>query len=123
MSSCAVPAVDSCVMLTTRLYIVVKDGSSGGLSIPRMRRSVSRSSGFVVCSNLFDHSHSRMSTPFNGKLTMVGFFSSTKLFDVKRLMCIMMKGGSLVSLYCRNLPALSCVVCPLNLANTSEIGT
>ena len=54
---------------------------------------------------------------------MVGFFSSTKLFDVKRLMVKMIKGGRRVSLYRRSLPAVSCVVRPLNLASTVEIGT
>ena len=42
------------------------------------------------------HSQSASSTPRRGKFTMVGFFSSTKLFLVNRLMWRMRYGGSAV---------------------------
>ena len=61
--------------------------------------------------------------PLRGKLIIVGFFSSTKLLDVKRLIVKIIKGGKRVNLYLRNLPAVSCVVWPLNFASTVEMGT
>lgn len=48
VSSCAVPAVDSCVMFATRLYIVVNDGSSGGFSIPEYQTNTGRSATRVL---------------------------------------------------------------------------
>lgn len=54
---------------------------------------------------------------------MVGFFSSTKLFLVNRLMWRMRKGGRRVILYRRRTPLDSCVVKPLYLARTVEMGT
>lgn len=47
------------------------------------------------------------STPLNGKLTIVGFFSSTKEFFVNRLMCRIKNGGSLVILNLRRTPPAS----------------
>lgn len=46
------------------------------------------------------HPQSLSSTPRRGKLTMVGFFSSTKLFLVNRLMCNIRYGGRAVR-WCR----------------------
>jgi hypothetical protein len=44
------------------------------------------------------YAHSRKSRPRSGKVTMVGFFSSTKLFFVKRLKCSMIYWGMRVHL-------------------------
>jgi hypothetical protein len=48
------------------------------------------------------NAHSRKSSPRRGKLTIVGFFSSTKAFLVNRLKCKMMYGGRRVHLYRRS---------------------
>jgi hypothetical protein len=54
---------------------------------------------------------------------MVGFFSSTKLFFVNRLMCRMRYGGSAVR-WCRfSVGPNSCVLLPSNLARMAESGT
>jgi hypothetical protein len=57
-----------------------------------------------------------MSTPRRGKLTIVGFFSSTKLFLVNRLVWRIRYGGSRSSLCRLSVSPNSCVVLPSYLA-------
>lgn len=69
------------------------------------------------------YSQSCRSIPFSGKLTIVGFFSSTKLLLVNLLIVKIKKLGNFVNLYLRNFPAVSCVFTPLYFSKMVEMGT
>lgn len=79
--SLVVPAVDSCVIFATRSYVVDVGASPGIGSTTVIKEDRLSDQPMKVERSL----QSRRSSPFKGKLIIVGFFSSTNRFLVNRL--------------------------------------